>query len=516
MDTQTQSFKDSVKNRRGFEYDEIANLLRSIGTGSQISESVYDIAWLTRLSEFDQQMAEQAINWLRNHQLEDGSWGAQTPLYFHDRLICTLGAIIALAKWEDPQDKPRIEHGAAIIEYLQNNLKCDPAGETIGFELIIPGLLTEAKALGLIHDNNIRFLNGLSHVKEMKFANAPKNMISKHTTMAHSVEMVGREGLHLLDINNLQEKNGSIGYSPAATAFYILNINHKDLSALEFLHKTVVAGTAPYVSPIDTFEYGWALWNISLAKSIWEDEYLMGLCKRSLDFLHSNWEPGRGIAACAGLSFIDTDTTSIVYEVLTKFKYSVDLNSILQREGEDYFFCYELEANPSISINIHVLGALREAGLPIYHPSVSKIRKFLDLKKVEKTCWLDKWHVSPYYPTSHAIVTSVGYDNSLVKDATDWIISTQNSDGSWGFYDTPTAEETAYCLQALIMWYKYGFSNPQLAITKGVEWLEKHKDPPYPPLWIGKTLYTPTLVVQSAIYSALMLFSEIEQTLNFE
>jgi hypothetical protein len=30
-------------------------------------------------------------------------------------------------------------------------------------------------------------------------------------------------------------------------------------------------------------------------------------------------------------------------------------------------------------------------------------------------------------------------------------------------------------------------------------------DPPYPPLWIGKSLYSPGLVVRSAILSALSM-----------
>jgi hypothetical protein len=34
-------------------------------------------------------------------------------------------------------------------------------------------------------------------------------------------------------------------------------------------------------------------------------------------------------------------------------------------------------------------------------------------------------------------------------------------------------------------------------------------DPPYPPLWIGKSLYSPILVIRSAILGALAIASQI-------
>jgi len=39
----------------------------------------------------------------------------------------------------------------------------------------------------------------------------------------------------------------------------------------------------------------------------------------------------------------------------------------------------------------------------------------------------------------------------------------------------------------------------------GARWLAEHAEGPYTPLWIGKSLYSPNLVVRSAILSALIL-----------
>jgi hypothetical protein len=84
------------------------------------------------------------------------------------------------------------------------------------------------------------------------------------------------------------------------------------------------------------------------------------------------------------------------------------------------------------------------------------------------------------------------------------MINSQRSDGSWGFY-LPTAEETAYCIQALCILKKKGKNVPTGVLLKAVEWLKLNKEPPYPLFWIGKGLYAGELVIRSAILSALEL-----------
>jgi halimadienyl-diphosphate synthase len=83
-------------------------------------------------------------------------------------------------------------------------------------------------------------------------------------------------------------------------------------------------------------------------------------------------------------------------------------------------------------------------------------------------------------------------------------LKTQNKDGSWGYY-MPTAEETAYCLQALITWKQHGGQVPKSKLMLGINWLIDNLELPRPSLWIGKCLYNPELIVQSAILSALIL-----------
>jgi halimadienyl-diphosphate synthase len=166
-----------------------------------------------------------------------------------------------------------------------------------------------------------------------------------------------------------------------------------------------------------------------------------------------------------------------------------------------------LEANPSVSTNIHILGALREAGYEAHHPTVQKVIAFLQQIQGQQPFWYDKWHTSPYYPTAHAIIISAGYCPDLAAKAVNWLLKTQHEDGSWGTY-LSTAEETAYCLQALAVWRQCGGRVPPNAIQRGQTWLLKNIKGPYPSLWIGKSLYCPELVVYSSILSALALIAQ--------
>ena len=474
-----------------------------------MTTTAYDTAWVARLDELDKPMSEQALEWLRSHQLADGSWGAENPRYYHDRLICTLAAVIALAKRGQVQDRIWWRRAQLALQTVIEGLRVDPA-ETIGFEMIVPTLLAEAEALGLMQCRDRGLLDRLARQRAAKLAALPGGMISRFVTVAFSAEMVGPDGLHLLDIENLQEANGSVGHSPSATVYFLLYGNRQDTVALDYLRNVVSDsgdGGAPVIAPSDVFEIAWVLRNLALIGSL--DHESLALCQPHLDFLEATWEPGRGVPQAAGYTPKDGDDTGLVYEVLTRFGRAADLEAVLHYEEDKYFRCFALEANPSVSANIHVLGALRHAGLGVQYSSVRKVLGFLRRTQTMKLFWFDKWHASPYYPTSHAVIACAGYDDGLVENAVYWILETQNADGSWGYY-TPTAEETAYCLQALIVWKRHGGQVPGNVLRRGAAWLADHTEPPYPPLWIGKCLYCPMLVVRSAILSVLMLMEQEE------
>ena len=66
-----------------------------------------------------------------------------------------------------------------------------------------------------------------------------------------------------------------------------------------------------------------------------------------LDALMAAWKPGKGVGFSAGYSVTDGDDTIITYDVLNRFGYEVDIESVLSFEEESYFRCYDLEVGIS-------------------------------------------------------------------------------------------------------------------------------------------------------------------------
>jgi halimadienyl-diphosphate synthase len=105
------------------------------------------------------------------------------------------------------------------------------------------------------------------------------------------------------------------------------------------------------------------------------------------------------------------------------------------------------------------------------------------------------------------VLAGVESASGIFRRAAEWLVASQRPDGSWGHF-LSTAEETAYCLQALVIARRCGENVPAEVIDRGYQWLAAHADGPYPWLWIGKCLYSPDVVVRSAVLSALLLVEE--------
>ena len=309
----------------------------------------------------------------------------------------------------------------------------------------------------------------------------------------------------MLDIKHLQESNGSVGLSPSATAYFATYIKKGDEASLKYLRSVVTPdGGQPNVAPFDIFEIAWSLWNLGMIP----DLEITAKLKPHIEFLSKAWEPRRGVGFATNYSVKDSDDSVITYSTLLRFGIEKDLASMLAYEEKDHFRCFDLEVNPSISANIHILHAFQQTGLSQKNSSVQKIINFLRRTKNDSHFWVDKWHSSAYYATAHAIIACAGFENALVAESVQWLIDSQNASGSWGTY-IPTAEETAYALQALWTWNQKVAKVPKATFRNGARWLEEHLDPPYPPLWIGKCLYNPSLVIRSAVISALTLAHQI-------
>lgn len=467
--------------------------------------TVYDTAWIARLGELDYEISNHALAWITEHQLADGSWGTLEPYNYYDRVICTLASMIALTyRGRRARDRQQIEKGLIALEKISNQadyqMTNDPNGATVGFELIVPTLICEAEKLKIISRQGDRILGRLQKKRAAKLSAMGGAKINRYISAAFSAEMAGTDMLEVLDLEHLQETNYSVGHSPSATA-YLAKYVQADAGIMNYLRGVITPdGGAPNVAPFDVFERGWVLWNLALAGI--DIPEILAQCQPQLDFLEKAWKPGQGIGWAAGYTPKDGDDTGLVCEVLARFGRKVDIDALLSYEQEKWFRCFEHEANPSVSANIHLLGALRHAGFPADHPAVKKILQFLQTTRNSSGYWEDKWHVSPYYASAHAVVACAGYAPELVEPTVAWLLETQRENGSWGFYFS-TAEETAYSIQALSVWRTHNEDAVRQPLKLGARWLEEHREPPYPALWIGKCLYLPELVVRSAICSAL-------------
>lgn len=474
----------------------------------RMGPSPYDIGWMARLRAPDGSPRwPDLIDWLLDYQRSDGSWGGEIA-YYHDRIICTLSALIAL------QQNSSSHHAQNAIKaaerYVWRHLHLLPRDpfELVGFELLLPTLLIEAQAMGLDVPSHTC---GYGEIQTAKLRLIPPDLLySPRVTTVHSLEFLGhsadRERLH-----QILENNDSVGCSPAATAYYLLHFpgDERALAYLDDMRRQ--SGHVIYLYPFSTFELAWVLKNLMFSRrplqefttsTVWSDlQAEMGAA-------------GVGLAPEFGIT--DGDTTSVTAQLLIANGGTFDPMILAQFEDPKthIFRTYQYERNPSVSTNVHALEALHL--LPDY-PNRRDVQEQIIVTLLEKRSyelyWVDKWNASPYYATAHAVVALLAEEHYLehaYQPAIDWLLHTQNDDGSWGFFQLGTLEETAYALTALLHYSRHHCVN-QDVLHRGAAYLARFYEGPgtlYPELWIGKDLYVPCDVVRSAVLSALILYED--------
>src|SRR3712207_5961196 len=86
--------------------------------GCAIASTAYDTAWLAAVpdpSDRRDPRFPSALNWITTHQHADGSWGSAVR-YEHDRIICTLAALIPLARFgRRESDRWQLQRGERYL-----------------------------------------------------------------------------------------------------------------------------------------------------------------------------------------------------------------------------------------------------------------------------------------------------------------------------------------------------------------------------------------------------------------
>lgn len=462
-----------------------------------LSPSAYDTAWLAWLYP-------EAQTWLLAAQRPDGSWGAELE-YYHDRVISTLAAINAIAATSgNAHELKQAEKGIRYLEGAIPQLSRD-VFETIGFELLLPRLVKTGQGLGLKLGRVEELIESQMPLYHQKLALIPKAMIySPHLAVAHSLEFLSFDELDGTAIPLLRTANGSIHNSPAATAFVeIAGAGSSEGRAyLDGLIKRY-QGYAPSFAPFELFEIIWTLHHLTLTVDL---TMLEPAINPLLDILKHAWtERGVGFST----TFVaDPDDSSVALRIFNKLGIYKDPAVLELYEVGDHFECMPLERNLSLDAHIHIIHALKTA--PDFPRRDEMLLKALNILGRDLTTEyiVDKWHVSPYYSTSHTIIGLTGLSDPIIPKQIAWLLKTQRPNGSWTFYpNLPGAavEETAYALLALMVVREKRGDIPLNVIERGIHYLEKHYTTAeaLPSLWIHKCLYNPYHIVESVVQSAL-------------
>ncbi|MBU7019729.1 MAG: hypothetical protein HXS41_01630 [Theionarchaea archaeon] len=465
----------------------------------KMSGVAYDTAWVARIiGKSGKPLFPECSRWLLENQHLDGSWGSRL-LNYHDRVISTLSVLIALKELYGTKYEDQIEKGETYVWENIGKLKEDDY-RLIGSELLFPSLLEQSESLDLNVPSHLKLYKEEQNKKLKKIDESL--WYSPLTTLSFSIEFMG-DAVDTSRLPYVQLQNGSIANSPAATAYFLRHIN--DTKAIAYLKEILSLtgdGSVTTVYPIDVFEYGWTLYNLMLAGYYFER--YADIC----DFL--SHKLGRSGVGCTSESPVaDADDTAVVLKVLHEMGYPVDVNVLDEYYTGDYFLTFNFELDPSISTNIHVLDFIKSyPSFPERQEVIEKLIKFLKAEMNEKEFWIDKWHVSPYYPTAHAVLALCEIDPSLAERAVDWIMRSQNENGMWG-RDEGTYEETSYAVQALMYFHQHVERIDSDKISRAVSTLSVEssallsKDSAE--LWIGKVLYSPSRVIWSSITSAQLM-----------
>jgi halimadienyl-diphosphate synthase len=266
----------------------------------------------------------------------------------------------------------------------------------------------------------------------------------------HSLEFLGR-AVDQVQLRQVLGSNGSLGCSPAATVYYLLQYpdDARALAYLENMRRH--CGHVIYLYPYRAFELAWVLKNLMFSRqplseftspAVWSD-------------LRDNLGP-TGVGLDRELVITDGDTTSVTAQLLIANGDEFDPLILAQFEDPKThtFRTYQYERNLSVSTNAHALEALH--ALPDY-PNRRAVQEQIIVTLLDKrfyeVYWMDKWNASPYYATAHALIALLAEGHYLeyaYQPVIDWLLHTQNNDGSWGFFQIGTVEETAYALTALL------------------------------------------------------------------
>ncbi|KAF9618789.1 hypothetical protein IFM89_002657 [Coptis chinensis] len=373
----------------------IKSILASMGDG-EISISAYDTAWVALVEDIhgngDPQFPS-SIQWIINNQLADGSWGDESIFTAHDRILNTLGCVVALKKWNLHPE--RRERGLSFLNENMNKLGDENAEHmTIGFEVAFPSLVEIARKLDLKILDDSPAVQNIYAQRKLKLTKIPMDMVHiVPTTLLHSLE--GMEGLDWEKLIKLQSVGGSFLFSPASTAFALMNT--KDEKCLQYLKKPVEKfnGGVPNVYPVDLFEH---IWSVDRLERLGVSRYFKAEIEECVNYLSRYWTED-GIAWARNSSVRDIDDTAMGFRLLRLHGHDVSPDVFRHFEKGGEFFCFAGQSNQAVTglFNLYRAAQVLFPGETILQEAKKFAYKFLREKQSSNQL-LDKWIITKDLP----------------------------------------------------------------------------------------------------------------------
>ncbi|BBX72706.1 hypothetical protein H7H78_08760 [Mycobacterium shinjukuense] len=477
----------------------VERLIGKLGDG-RVASSAYSTAWAARWAMDTGPLFPEARDWLRCHQHDDGSWGGivESP---HDRLVSTLAAVLATKDIDESWAKIATQAGC---DYLLRHTDAwrHSYGQTLGFDVVAPCLLGHAQAAGLLP---ARCLDGLQELRaERLLCFAGTSLLERPTSHLYHLEVL-EPYVSAGEAAKFMSARGGFFTSTAGTgAVWAATGNDAALRFLQRAHEFSGDGGMPELI-IDIFEPAWALYLLSRAGI---KPRVATAAGDRLFRLARTVAPARGgLTWTEHVELADSDCTSMVANALHAYGYDVAslTKQLLSFETDQHFLGFmQGERRAAVTANGRVLEAFaREPNR--YAHQIAKIVAFLEDTRHEGAWWIDKWHLSPYYATFTVVCGLVGVTPGRLGETWKWLLNTQHADGSWGMAGG-LAEETAYAVLALNALEPFFGEPPADSYRRAFDYLRQHAESRnFPELWIGRSLYTPSLVVEAAVLAAISI-----------
>ncbi|CAN1290545.1 Ent-kaurene synthase 5, chloroplastic [Linum perenne] len=319
--TLSQRFDDPVRIQR----------LKKMFEQTQLAVSAYDTAWMAMVPSQSSAMDNspffpQCARWILDNQFCDGSWGLplphRHPSLTKDALSSTLACILALHRWG--LGEQQVTKGLRFLELNSASLEDHKQQLPVGFDIIFPGMIENARQLGLNLPFKSTDIDNMLTKRNLELTSSGfgRNVEGRKIYLAYVSEGIQ----HSQDwemVMKYQRMNGSLFNSPSTTAVAFSQL--QDPHCLRYLC-TLLEKFENAVPTIYPLEIRPRLSIVDNLDRLGVARYFTNEIKMVLDHTYQCWLRGDEEL------FLDPTTCAVAFRLLRVYGY--DVSSV----SEDCFF----------------------------------------------------------------------------------------------------------------------------------------------------------------------------------